>query len=117
MVRTVLIVDDHPGFLACARSLLHAEGLRVVGQATTGADALAQAARLSPDLVILDVRLPDTDGFEVSRRLGALEPPPVVVLTSSDARAEIDPLVARSGARGFLPKESLSGATLRAMLA
>lgn len=112
----MLIVDDHPGFLACARSLLRAEGLQVVGQATTGADALAQAARLAPDLVILDVRLPDTDGFEVSRRLGALDRPPVVVLISSDEREAIDPLVARSGARGFLPKESLSGAALREIL-
>ena len=71
-VRTVLIVDDHPEFVAAAGALLRSEGLRVVGRAATGAEALAEAARLRPDLVLLDVRLPDSDGFAVARRLAGL---------------------------------------------
>src|SRR5437763_2445345 len=79
----VLIVDDHPSFRASARSLLEEEGYEVVGEAADGAEALRAAALLQPDWVLLDVQLPDIDGFEVARRLAISDHPPQVVLTSS----------------------------------
>lgn len=116
MARTVLIVDDHPGFRARARALLGDDGLEVVGEAQDGAGAVDAAARLRPDVVLLDVRLPDIDGFEVARRMLALPAPPAVVLTSSQAREDFTALIAESGALGFVPKDALSGGALRALL-
>jgi CheY-like chemotaxis protein len=112
----VLIVDDHPSFRANARALLEAEGFAVVGEAEDGASALRAAAELSPDLVLLDVQLPDLDGFEVAGRLTA-DGGPVVVLVSSRDGSDFGSLVERSGARGFIPKAELSGAALSALLA
>jgi DNA-binding NarL/FixJ family response regulator len=113
---TVLIVDDHPSFRASARRLLEAEGYRVVGEATDGASALSAVAALAPDVVLLDVALPDLDGFEVARRLSGPDGP-AVVLTSSRDWAAIGTLVADSGARGFVAKDDLSGAALAALVA
>jgi CheY-like chemotaxis protein len=118
MARTVLIVDDHPSFRATARALLESEGYAVVGEAEDGAAALARAAELRPQLVLLDVQLPDLDGFEVARRLLAASngSRPDVVLTSSRDASDFGPLVAESGARGFVPKAELSGSALAALL-
>ncbi len=115
---SVLIVDDHPSFRATARALLESEGYEVIGEAEDGASALEAFATLHPALVLLDVQLPDMDGFEVVARLmqqnGAS---PTIVLTSSRDGCEFGSLVESSGARGFIPKAELSGAALRAMLA
>ena len=93
---TILIVDDHPSFRSTARVLLQAEGF---------------------DVVLLDVQLPDFDGFEVARRLATTNGgSPVVILTSSRDAADFGPLVEQSGARGFVPKAELSGAALSALL-
>lgn len=116
MARTVLIVDDHPEFRARALSLLEAEGLEVVGQAADGATAIEAATALRPDLVLLDVRLPDIDGFEVARRLMELDARPEIVLTSSHACEDFASLIAASPARGFLCKDNVSGPALRALL-
>jgi DNA-binding NarL/FixJ family response regulator len=105
----VLIVDDHPSFRASARVLLEAEGFDVVGEAADGATALAEAKRLQPDVVLLDVQLPDVDGFDVAARLTEDEPHPVVILVSSRDGSDFGPLVKRSGARGFVPKAELCG--------
>jgi CheY-like chemotaxis protein len=113
---SVLIVDDHPSFRATARELLESEGCAVVGEAVDGHAAIAAAQRLQPDLVLLDVQLPDLDGFEVAARLAALNLRSAVVLTSSRAEADFGPLVARSGARAFVPKAELSGQALAALL-
>ena len=118
MPATVLIVDDHPSFRASARRLLEAEGFSVVGEAPDGAAALASVAALAPQVVLLDVALPDLDGFEVARRLTASAGGgPAVVLTSSRDWASIGTLVADSGARGFVAKDDLSGAALAALVA
>jgi DNA-binding NarL/FixJ family response regulator len=109
--RTLLIVDDHPGFRDCARSLLEADGFRVIGQASTGEAGIREAESLRPDLVLVDVVLPDMDGFEVARRL-ARRGGPEVVLTSSRARGDFASLIAASTARGFVSKHDLSGAAL-----
>jgi len=113
---SVLIVDDHPSFRANARALLEAEGYEVVGEAADGASALRAAAELAPELVLLDVQLPDLDGFEVATRLTHGAGGPAVVLVSSRDGSDFGPLVARSGARGFIPKAELSGAALAALL-
>ena len=115
-VTTVLIVDDHPSFRATARALLTAEGFEVVGEAPNGVAALRCAKELHPDLVLLDVQLPDFDGFEVASRLTSNGSGPIVVLTSSRDGSDFGPLVAQSGARGFVPKGELSGAALKAVL-
>ncbi len=112
----VLIVDDHPSFRATARALLTAEGFEVVGEAHNGVAALRCAKELHPDLVLLDVQLPDFDGFEVASRLTGNGNGPIVVLTSSRDGSDFGPLVAQSGARGFVPKGELSGAALKAVL-
>jgi DNA-binding NarL/FixJ family response regulator len=112
----VLIVDDHPSFRATARLLLESEGFEVVGEAADGMSGLREARALEPDLVLLDVQLPDIDGFEVAAQLTRGGGGPAVVLTSSRDEADFGPLVSESGARGFVPKAELSGAALLALL-
>ena len=109
MGHRVLIVDDHPSFRATARVLLEAEGFDVVGEAADGASALTEAGRLQPEVVLLDVQLPDIDGFDVAARLTGNDDSPVVILVSSRDSSDFGPLVTRSGARGFVPKAELSG--------
>jgi DNA-binding NarL/FixJ family response regulator len=115
-VTSVLIVDDHSRFRATARRWLVSRGFDVVGEAVDGSEALEAAARLRPDVVLLDVQLPDADGFEIAARLTRNGDGPRVVLTSSRDAAEFGDLVERCGARGFIPKAELSGATLTALL-
>jgi CheY-like chemotaxis protein len=113
---SVLVVDDHPSFRLSARLLLESEGYRVVGEAASGHEALAAVRLLRPDLVLLDVQLPDIDGFDVAERLLSTEHPPAVVLTSTRDSSDFGPLLSRSSARGFVPKPELSGRTLAALL-
>ena len=115
MSPTVLIVDDHPTFRLTARLLLESEGYTVVGEAGDGAEAIRAARDLRPDLILLDVQLPDIDGFDVASRLMDSEDGAVVVLCSSRDGADFGPLIERSGARGFIPKAELSGERLRAI--
>lgn len=114
MPSTVLIVDDHPSFRATARMLLEADGWHVVGEAATGADALTQARALHPHLVLLDVNLPDTDGFAVAAELREGEA--AIVLVSSREARDFGPRVAACGACGFVSKADLSGDTLRELV-
>ena len=108
----VLIVDDHAPFRALARELLEMDAFVVVGEAADAAGAMTLAVALAPDLVLLDIGLPDVDGFEVARLLAALDPTPTVVLISSRDRSAYRTRLAGSPARGFLPKAELSGAAL-----
>lgn len=112
MTDTVMIVDDHPGFRESARTLLEAEGFRVVAEAGDGAEALRLAAEHAPGIVILDVGLPDMLGFDVARHLAEGPAPPCVVLVSSRDASDFGGLVAESGACGFVPKWQLSGAAV-----
>ena len=73
---TVLIVDDHDGFRDAAESQLEAEGFDVVGTAADGRQALSETARLRPDIVLLDIQLPDLDGLAVAEQLAAAPDPP-----------------------------------------
>ena len=115
MALTVLIVDDHPSFRASARVLLEAEGFDVIGEAADGTSGIAEAKRLRPDLVLLDVQLPDIDGFEVAGQLTNGNGPDIVLVSSRDS-SDFGPRVARSGARGFVPKAELSGARIHELL-
>ncbi len=117
METTVLIVDDHATFRQSARLLLESEGFAIVGEADDGRSALEQTAALSPDLILLDVQLPDIDGFEVASRLTQLDRVPAVVLVSSHDGGDFGSLVGACGARGFVAKADLSGDRLRALLA
>jgi DNA-binding NarL/FixJ family response regulator len=113
---TVLIVDDHPTFRATARMLLEAEGYDVVGEAPDGESGIAAAGRLGPDLVLLDVNLPDRDGFSVAEQITSKADAPAVVLVSSRDSSDFGPLVLGSGARGFIPKGELSGAAIAELI-
>jgi DNA-binding NarL/FixJ family response regulator len=108
----VLIVDDHAGFRRAARALLETAGFSVVGEAADGATALTEAARLRPGLVLLDIQLPDLDGFEVAARLADGTEPPAVVLTSSRAASSYRQRLASSPALGFIAKSELTGQAL-----
>lgn len=110
----ILIVDDHPSFRRCARALLEADGFAVVGEAEDGEGALSAIDTLHPDVVLLDIQLPDMDGFSVLDRLGA-KAPPVVLVSSRDA-TDYNGLIRSSGARGFIAKAELSGAAVRSLL-
>ncbi len=113
----MLIVDDHRAFRAAARALLEVDGFEVVGDAAHGDDGLAAARALRPDVVLLDVRLPDMDGFAVARRLRAEGSGLTVVLTSSSDDPLYPDLARRSGAAGFVAKHDVCGTSLRALLA
>jgi DNA-binding NarL/FixJ family response regulator len=114
---TVLIVDDHPSFRAVARMMLETDGFAVVGTEEDGESGVAAALRLEPDVVLLDVELPDIDGFEVAARLRAAGSRAAIVLASSRDRADFGSLVDESGARGFLTKADLSGDAIRRLVA
>jgi DNA-binding NarL/FixJ family response regulator len=116
MAVSVLIVDDHDGFRVGARDLLEADGFEVVGEAGDGCSAVAATERLRPDVVLLDVQLPDLDGFAVAERLAAQYPRPAVVLISSRSRDVYRRQLARSPVRGFISKAELSGECLAALL-
>ena len=108
MTQTVLIVDDHPSFRASARAILEADGFDVIGEAENGTAGLAELRRLRPDVVLLDVQLPDMSGFDVCIECGDLDKTSVVLVSSRDA-TDYGSLIASSGARGFIAKAELSG--------
>jgi DNA-binding NarL/FixJ family response regulator len=116
MSKTVLIVDDHPSFRAMARALLESEGFTVVGEAADGESAVEQARTLRPDVVLLDVQLPDIDGFQVAARLTANGSSPDIVMTSSRDSFDFGSLIAQCGARGFVPKAEISAEAIAALL-
>ena len=113
---TILIIDDHAPFRVQARAILAADGFSVVGEAFDGTSGLRAARTLRPDLVLLDIGLPDVEGFEVARELAVDGPPPFVVLTSSREASEYGPRLTSSRVLGFIAKDELSGAAIRAMV-
>jgi DNA-binding NarL/FixJ family response regulator len=116
MGRSVLIVDDHAGFRACLRCLLEEEGFVVVGEVHDGSSAVAAARELAPDAVVLDVQLPDFDGFEVAKRLSSDGAPPTVVLVSTRDMSDYGNLTELPGVAGFISKGELTGAALARLL-
>ncbi len=117
MSRTILIVDDHTAFRTIVRAVLEADGYDVVGEAPDGRAGLSAALALKPDVVLLDVRLPDMDGFSVALRLAADGDGPAVIVTSSSEDPLYPARAARSGARGFVAKHDVCGKRLDEILA
>jgi DNA-binding NarL/FixJ family response regulator len=115
-VTTILIIDDHASFRAQARALLAADGFSVIGEAVDGASGLEAARTLRPDLVLLDVGMPDVDGFQVARMLAAEVPAPLVVLVSSREAREYGRRLIASPVLGFIRKDELSGVSIRALV-
>jgi DNA-binding NarL/FixJ family response regulator len=113
---TVLIVDDHAAFRASARALLQAEGFEVVGEAADGTQAVQAVTSLRPEIVLLDIQLPDLDGLAVAEQLAAVPDGPAVVLISSRDAAAYGPRLQATPARGFIPKSGLSGEALAALV-
>jgi CheY-like chemotaxis protein len=113
---TVLIVDDHEAFRQSASALLEAEGFAVLGEAADGGTAIVESERLRPDVVLLDIQLPDVDGFTVAERLAAVPEPPTVVLISSREAEAYGPRLEAASAQGFISKRELSGAALAALI-
>jgi DNA-binding NarL/FixJ family response regulator len=116
MARTVLIVDDHAGFRRTARRMLEAEGYEVVGEASDARSAEEMVQAHNPEVVILDIRLPDGDGFELAPRLKQEGRSPAIVLVSSHDQSDFGAEIAASPALGFIAKGDLSGESLEAAL-
>ena len=114
---SVLLIDDDPAFRRLARQTLSGSGLTVVGEAATAAAGSAAARSLEPEIMLVDVGLPDGDGISLARELSALPWAPRVVLTSVDPDAASPEEVRKSGAIGFVPKQDLPGSGLDMLMA
>jgi DNA-binding NarL/FixJ family response regulator len=112
---TVVIVDDHPSFRASARAVLEASGFEVIGEAADGSSGCELLRRLRPDVVLLDVQLPDMTGFDVCVECGDLDETSVVLVSSRDG-SDFGDLVERCGARGFIAKAELTGDAVTALI-
>ena len=113
---TVLIIDDHADFRASARALLEADGFQVIGEAGDGGSGVRLARELRPSIVLLDIALPDLDGFAVAGQLADLPDPPSVVLISSRERSAYGRRIDAAAARGFLSKRQISGPAITALV-
>ena len=113
---TVLIVDDHAAFRTSARFMLESDGFQVVGEAADAAAAMSETDRLRPAVVLLDIQLPDADGFVVARWLASRPDAPTIVLVSSRDAVSWGVRLVRSPARGFIAKADLTGTSLARLL-
>jgi DNA-binding NarL/FixJ family response regulator len=119
MMLRCLIVDDSPHFLEAARGLLERQGMKIVGVASTSAEALRRVEELRPDVTLLDIDLGGQSGFELARDLHRSASPaaPRVILISTHAEQDYADLIAASPAVGFLAKTALSAGAIRDLLA
>ena len=116
MQTPALIVDDHPSFRRFAQKLLESAGYFVVGDAADGASAIDAVRMLRPDVVLLDVLLPDMSGFDVAKALAERPERPLIVLTSSRSSSDLGQLVRTEHAEGFISKRDLTVAALAALV-
>jgi DNA-binding NarL/FixJ family response regulator len=118
MTLRCLLVDDSPRFLDAARGLLERQGIKVVGVASTSAEALQQATELRPDIALLDIDLGGESGFDLARRLSreASLARTRIILISTHAEQDYTDLITASPAVGFLPKSALSAVAIRALI-
>jgi CheY-like chemotaxis protein len=111
-----LVVDDDADVRGLIVRVLRSRGNVVVGQAGSVAEALASAEALRPDVALVDIGLPDGDGFSLTRQLRARPWPVRVVIFSSDADKANVAAAERAGAVGFLPKDELSSPALQRLI-
>ena len=116
MSRSVLVIDDDVPFRELAARTLRAWGYVVVGQAGTVAEGVAQTIELRPEAVLVDIGLPDGDGFALAQQLAAQPWAPRIVLISSDSDPANHAAARRMGAVGFVPKDELPGPSLRILI-
>jgi DNA-binding NarL/FixJ family response regulator len=116
MHETVVIVDDNDAFRERTRTLLDAEGYSVVGEARDGAGGLQLLRELAPDLALLDVQLPDTDGFTLAERARATVGDTSIIIISTREAADYASSVTCCGALGFISKSELCDRALREIL-
>ena len=114
--RRVLLVDDHIGFVTSARALLTHEGMDIVATASNAAEAIRMCANVRPDVVLLDIHLPDRSGVDVAHTLAERGDAPDMILISSDIDAAAHPEVLSAPVRGFVPKRDLTCAAIEALL-
>jgi DNA-binding NarL/FixJ family response regulator len=114
-MKRVLLVDDHAEFRGYARGLIISAGYAVIAEAADGSTALRAAALHRPEIVVLDIRLPDMSGLDVARRLNAGPDPPAVILISSGDRRAYERAAREAGARGFIAKSDLTAEALRGL--
>lgn len=113
---SVMVVDDDDSFRGLAKRILADCGYRTEGEARSVSDALHQMTQYVPDLVLVDVGLPDGDGFELTKRLSAMCSTARIVLVSADSDAASQEDAREAGAVGFVPKSDLNCAVLRLLL-
>jgi DNA-binding NarL/FixJ family response regulator len=111
----VFLVDDHPLVREGVRSFLSTHAIVVVGEASNAKDALRKVKKLAPDIVVLDVNLPEIDGGELARRLRRLVPETKLIAFSIHAGAEFVVKMARSGVQGYVAKAQPAGELLEAI--
>src|SRR4051794_31202062 len=116
MRRRILVIDDNTAFRRALGRVLETELFTVIAEAATGASGVELAREHEPDLVIVDVQLPDNDGFHVAEQLAALRLPMAVILTSGLDSSDLGSLVAESSARGFISKAEISVGAIDALL-
>ena len=118
MSLSCVIVDDSPGFVAAARSLLERQGLSVLGVASNSAEGVRLAAELRPDVVLVDIDLGGESGFELARRLDQMQDstPAPVILISTHSEEDYADLIADSPVLGFLSKTMISATSIRRLL-
>jgi DNA-binding NarL/FixJ family response regulator len=114
---TILVIDDHEGFRATARRVLERDGWSVVGEAADGRSGLAAVEALAPDVVLLDIGLPDIDGFQLAESLAVTANAPSIVLVSSRDPETYLARLRTSPVAGFLAKDALDGTVLRSLVA
>ena len=115
MVPTVLIVDDHADFRRFVRQLLETGGFTVVGEAADASEARHAVLELEPEVVLLDIQLPDEDGLLLAQELRSSAPASAIVLTSSRERADFGSRLERASASGFITKADLSPGAVAAV--